>query len=279
MQELALLISSLAGAASAVAVHKIPRGPRVPTIGASRRVRGEIDSLESERALLEKAVARLYDGGGLPPEKRDALLERYQGRILQIRSREQDLKAAGSHPDLGPVGDSLIMLMDQKLAGMDARLRDISAKMQPRQEKPRVEKPVRPRESKPAPAAVGDKSLDMVTLTVHSAQPASQAAARPADPRPAAPIIPAVLPAAAPGPAGPPAASEAAPPEARPAAAPGPAGPPAEAEAALPAAPPAAPDPAKPPEAAGDEYDDENLDSLKKDILTALEKIEQAEVE
>lgn len=273
MQELALLISSLAGAASAVAVHKIPRGPRVPTIGASRRVRGEIDSLESERALLEKAVARLYDGGGLPPEKRDALLERYQGRISQIRSREQELKAAGSHPDLGPVGDSLIMLMDQKLAGMDARLRDISAKMQPRQEKPRVEKPARPRESKPAPAAVGDKSLDMVTLTVHSAQPARQA--RPAEPapvlsavatepaRPMPPVLPAVQPAAAPEPAAPPAA------------APEPAGPPA-AEEALPAAPPAA---SEPPGAAGDEYDDENLDSLKKDILTALEKIEQAEVE
>lgn len=270
MQELALLISSLAGAASAVAVHKIPRGPRVPTIGASRRVRGEIDSLESERALLEKAVARLYDGGGLPPEKRDALLERYQGRILQIRSREQDLKAAGSHPDLGPVGDSLIMLMDQKLAGMDARLRDISAKMQPRQEKPRVEKPVRPRESKPAPAAVGDKSLDMVTLTVHSAQPASQAAARPTDPRPAAPVLPAA--ATEPARQMPPVL-----PAALSAAAAEPAAPPAAEEAAIPAA---APEPAKaPPGAAGDEYDDENLDSLKKDILTALEKIEQAEVE
>lgn len=269
MQELALLISSLAGAASAVAVHKIPRGPRTPTIGASGRVRAEIQNLESERGLLERAVARLYDGGDVPAAKRDALLERYQARLSEIRARIRDLKAAGSHPDLGPLGDSLIMLMDQKLSGLDARLRELSAKVQaPRQEKA-AEKPApRPRAEpkRAAEPAAGDKSLDMVTLTVHSAgaAPAGLAAghlaARP-EPEPEIP-------------AGPPARPEPARPEPEPEI---PAEPPVQARPEVPAEPrheiPAE------PEQLGSEYDDENLDVLKKDILTALEQIEQAEVE
>ena len=266
MQELALLISSLAGAASAVAVHKIPRGPRTPTIGASGRVRAEIQNLESERGLLERAVARLYDGGGVPAAKRDALLERYQARLSEIRARIRDLKAAGSHPDLGPLGDSLIMLMDQKLSGLDARLRELSAKVQaPRQEKA-AEKPApRPRAEpkRAAEPAAGDKSLDMVTLTVHSAgaAPAGLAAGHlAARPQPAAPARPEPeIPAGRPG---------------RPE--PVPAEPPARAQPE-----PVPPEPEIPaePDQLGSEYDDENLDVLKKDILTALEQIEQAEVE
>lgn len=268
MQELALLISSLAGAASAVAVHKIPRGPRTPTIGASGRVRAEIQNLESERGLLEKAVARLYDGGGIPSAKRDALLEMYQARLSEIRARIGDLKAAGSHPDLGPLGDSLIMLMDQKLSGLDARLRELSSKMQaPRQEKA-AEKPApKPRaEPKRAPEpAAGDKSLDMVTLTVHSAGAAAGLAAGHLAVRPEPPAAPPVQ--AHPEPEPPAQAQPEIPPE------PIPAEPPVQAQ-------PEPEIPAEPePETLGSEYDDENLDSLKKDILTALEQIEQAEVE
>lgn len=285
MQELVLLISSLAGAASAVAVHKMPRGARMPTIGASRRVRSEIASLENERDLLEKAVARLYDGSGLPEAKRGALLEKYQERLSEVRARIDGLEAAGAHPDLGPVGEGLMTLMDQKLSSLDARLRDMSAKMQaPRPEKERVEKRPEPRpraEPKaraPEPQAPDkSKELDMVTLTVHPAGAAAafSAPAEAAQLQEASAIEPAAEPAQVPGvsPAQEPAVPDAAqvpdsPPVREPAELP---------QAAVPAAPGADPNTAG--RDSLDEYDDENLEDLKKDILKALDKIEQAEVE
>lgn len=288
MQELVLLISSLAGAASAVAVHKMPRGARMPTIGASRRVRSEIASLENERDLLEKAVARLYDGSGLPESKRGALLEKYQERLSEVRARIEGLEAAGAHPDLGPVGEGLMTLMDQKLSSLDARLRDMSAKMQaPRPEKARDEKRPEPRpraepkaRAPEPPAPDKSKELDMVTLTVHPAGAAAAfAAPAPAEAaqlqEAAAEIEPAVEPAQVPSvsPVQEPAVPDAAQvPDSSPVQEP--------AEAAQAAEPPA---PDAGPKAAGqdalDEYDDENLEDLKKDILKALDKIEQAEVE
>lgn len=282
MQELALLISSLAGAASAVAVHKIPRGARISTIGASRRVRSEVESLENERNLLDKAVARLYDEPDL--RGRDELLEKYQGRISEIRARVEALEAAGSHPDLGPVGEGLITLMDQKLSSFDARLREMSAKMQaPRPEKERAEKrDVRPRPEKERapepPAPDKGKALDMVTLTVH---PAGAALAAPQIPEPvAAPKAQVKDPIAEPIQVE--SQSRADEPAVEPQL---PADEPAIEPSREPQPAPATPssDLAAGQDEAGqtalDEYDDENLEDLKKDILKALDKIEQAEVE
>ena len=270
MQELALLLSSLAGAASAVAVHKMPRGRGISTIGASRRVRSQIEALENEQGLLNKAVARLYDGGDLPAEKRDALLEKYQGRLSEVRARIDGLNAAGSHPDLGPVGDGLLALMDQRLSGLDARLHEISARMQPpRPEKPPEKRaPERPRPEPKAraaemPAPDRNKSLDMVTLTVHPAGAAAAPALAALPPRPVpepaavqepAVVEPAPEPEAAPEPA---AVQE---PAVEPAAAR------ADAESGQ-------------DDAQMEEYDDENLEEVKKRMLETLDKIEQAEVE
>ena len=271
MQELVLLISSLAGAASAVAVHKMPRGRGISTIGASRRVRSQIESLENEQGLLNKAVARLYDGHDLPAGKRDALLEKYQGRLSEIRSRIDALKAAGSHPDLGPVGDGLLELMDQRLSGLDARLHEISARIQP----PRPEKPPEKRAPKPrpepearaaeAPAPDRGKSLDMVTLTVHPAGASAALAAPPPASLPPVPEAESPEPAAAQEPVQEPAAAGAAPEPA----------PIAEAARAG-----GAPD-SEPgqDDAQLEEYDDENLEEVKKRMLETLDKIEQAEVE
>ena len=282
MQELVLLISSLAGAASAVAVHKIPRGARISTIGASRRVRSEVESLENERNLLDRAVARLYDEPDL--RGRDELLEKYQGRISEIRARIEALEAAGSHPDLGPVGEGLITLMDQKLSSFDARLREMSAKMQaPRPEKERAEKrDVRPRPEKERapepPAPDKGKALDMVTLTVH---PAGAALAAPQIPEPvAAPKAQVKDPIAEPIQVE--SQSRADEPAVEPQL---PADEPAIEPSREPQPAPATPssDLAAGQDEAGqtalDEYDDENLEDLKKDILKALDKIEQAEVE
>ena len=42
----------------------------------------------------------------------------------------EKLEQASNHPDLGPVGDGLISLMDQKLSKLDDRLYELSTKYQ-----------------------------------------------------------------------------------------------------------------------------------------------------
>ena len=41
----------------------------------------------------------------------------------------EKLEEASKHPDLGPVGDGLITLMDQKLSKLDQRLYELSSKI------------------------------------------------------------------------------------------------------------------------------------------------------
>ena len=46
-----------------------------------------------------------------------------------ILARLEKLEQASNHPDLGPVGDGLITLMDQKLSKLDDRLYELSSKV------------------------------------------------------------------------------------------------------------------------------------------------------
>jgi len=131
MQELAILLSSIAGAASAVAVNKFPKGSaRLQSIGASAHVKGRIGSLKIEKDILNKTIARLYEeDSGLSRIQKDRLLLRYQHQLGIILAKLERLEAAGRHPDLGPVGDGLITLMDQKLSQLDSRLYELSSKI------------------------------------------------------------------------------------------------------------------------------------------------------
>ena len=131
MQELAILLSSIAGAASAVAIRRFPRdASRLRSMGASPHVKNQIGSLRIEKEILDKTVARLYEGGaGLSEVQRDRLLSRYQHRLGTVLARLEKLEAARRYPDLGPVGDGLITLMDQKLSQLDSRLYELSAKI------------------------------------------------------------------------------------------------------------------------------------------------------
>ena len=131
MQELAILLSSIAGAASAVAIRRFPRdASRLRSMGASPHVKNQIGSLKIEKEILDKTVARLYGGGaGLSEVQRDRLLSRYQHRLGIVLARLEKLEAARRYPDLGPVGDGLITLMDQKLSQLDSRLYELSAKI------------------------------------------------------------------------------------------------------------------------------------------------------
>ena len=131
MQEIAIILSSLAGVATAAAARKMPRNKtQLLSIGASSHIKSQISSLKIEKDILTKTIARLYQtDADFPKIQRDKLLIRYQHQLGVILARLEKLEAASHHPDLGPIGDGLITLMDQKLSSLDDRLHELSSKI------------------------------------------------------------------------------------------------------------------------------------------------------
>ena len=131
MQEIAIILSSLAGVATAAAVRKAPKNKtQLLSIGASSHIKNQITSLKIEKDILTKTIARLYQyDSDLTKIQRDKLLLKYQHQLGIILARLEKLEAASKHPDLGPVGDGLITLMDQKLSKLDDRLYELSSKL------------------------------------------------------------------------------------------------------------------------------------------------------
>ena len=131
MQEIVLILSSVAGAATAAALRKVPK-PKNPvqTLRANSQIKNKIHSLSIEKEILTKTISRLYQNEtGLPKIQRDRLLIRYQHQLGIILAKMEKLEEASKHPDLGPVGDGLITLMDQKLSQLDKRLYELSSKI------------------------------------------------------------------------------------------------------------------------------------------------------
>ena len=131
MQEIVILLSSLAGVATAVAVRKTPRyKTQLLSVGASSHIKSQINSLKIEKDILTKTISRLYQyDSDLSKIQRDKLLLKYQHQLGIILAKLEKLEDASKHPDLGPVGDGLIALMDQKLSKLDDRLYEISSKL------------------------------------------------------------------------------------------------------------------------------------------------------
>jgi hypothetical protein len=137
--ELALVISSLAGAATAATISKFPKGKnKIPLMGANSHIRAQIDSLRIEKDILQKTISRLYgEPTTLSKVQVDKLLSKYQYQLGIILAKIEKLEQASKYPDLGPLGDGLMTLMDQKLSALDKKLTDISSKIQTAQlEKP-----------------------------------------------------------------------------------------------------------------------------------------------
>ena len=130
--ELALVISSLAGAATAATINRFPKGKnKIPLMGANSHIRAQIESLRTEKEILQKTISRLYgEPTTLSKVQVDKLLSRYQYQLGVILAKIDKLEAASKYPDLGPLGDGLMTLMDQKLSALDKRLADISSKIQ-----------------------------------------------------------------------------------------------------------------------------------------------------
>ena len=101
------------------------------SLGASSHIKTQINSLKIEKDILTKTISRLYQSEDeFSKIQKDKLLLRYQHQLGIILAKLEKLEQASKHPDLGPVGDGLISLMDQKLSKLDDRLYDLSSKYQ-----------------------------------------------------------------------------------------------------------------------------------------------------
>lgn len=131
MQELVLVLGSVAGACTAVAIDKIPKRKSDKTIiRVNPAIKNQIQSFKIEKEILTKTISRLYQQESeLSKIQRDKLLLRYQNQLGLVIAKIEKLEAASKHPDLGPLGDGLITLMDQKLSQLDQRLHEISSKI------------------------------------------------------------------------------------------------------------------------------------------------------
>jgi hypothetical protein len=112
-------------------MDKIPkRKNNKQDIGTSSTIKSQIQSLKIEKEILTKTISRLYQQESeLSKVHRDKLLLRYQHQLGIVITRIEKLETASKHPDLGPLGDGLITLMDQKLTHLDQRLNEISSKI------------------------------------------------------------------------------------------------------------------------------------------------------
>ncbi len=188
MQEIVLILSSLAGVATAAAVRKMPRDKnQLLSLGAGSHIKSQINSLKIEKDILTKTISRLYQADSeFSRIQKDKLLLKYQHQLGIVLAKLEKLEQASNHPDLGPVGDGLITLMDQKLSRLDDRLYELSSKMtstkvetpkDKKQETKQVAKPKpsnvfnldKPKETKlepiEIPATESRQSFELTTLT------------------------------------------------------------------------------------------------------------------
>ena len=131
MQEIVLILSSLAGVATAAAVRRMPRDKnQLLSLGASSHIKSQISALKIEKDILTKTISRLYQTeSDFSKIQKDKLLLKYQHQLGIVLAKLEKQEQASKHPDLGPIGDGLITLMDQKLSKIDDRLYELSSKM------------------------------------------------------------------------------------------------------------------------------------------------------
>ena len=164
-------------------IFQIKNKLQTPSIGSNSQIVSQLHALEIEKDILTKTIARLYQNEtDLTKIQKDRLLLKYQHQLGVVITRIEKLENASKHPDLGPLGDGLITLMDQKLSQLDQRLYELTSKIQTAQtqqvaeqkatEKPkkiekRVEEKTKPVFEKPLEEFVNKESkrFEITTLT------------------------------------------------------------------------------------------------------------------
>ena len=131
MQEIALFLTGIAGVATAAAYKKFPKTKsQLKTLGVNPHIQSKIHSLQVEKNILTKTISRLYQhDAGLTEIQKDRLLSKYQHQLGIVLAQIEKLEQASKHPDMGPLGDGLVTLMDQKLSILDQRLYELSSKI------------------------------------------------------------------------------------------------------------------------------------------------------
>ena len=162
MQEIVLILSSLAGVATAAAVRRVPRDKKqMLRLDANSHIKTQINSLKIEKDILTKTISRLYQTDSeYSKTQKDKLLLKYQDQLGTILAKLEKLEQASKYPDLGPVGDGLITLMDQKLAKLDDRLDKLSKIEIPKPKEPEIKREkIRESESKDKKLKSVDESI------------------------------------------------------------------------------------------------------------------------
>ena len=131
MQEVAIILSSVAGLASAVAL----RLPRTRQKAQAGNIDNTTEALEAEREILDKAITKLYNDRTMPDAVRNRLVSRYQQQLGTILDDIERRKDAKTHPDMGQVSQELAAVMEKKMAVLDSRLSEISSKIAVRENK------------------------------------------------------------------------------------------------------------------------------------------------
>lgn len=128
MQDIAIILGSLAGVATAaVAIRIASKSNRTPDVP---HITEETRHLEIERDILTKTIARLYEtDSGLTKSQRDGLLVKYQHQMEAIQIKIQRLKHTGSSKEIGGGVGDLMARVDEKLSRLDERIHELSASM------------------------------------------------------------------------------------------------------------------------------------------------------
>jgi len=130
MQELVLALGSVAGACTAVVISKFPIKKSKRFVSTNSRIKEQIESLKMEKEILTKTISRLYDKKSeISTIQREKLLLNYQHQLGLVITKIEKLEAANKHPDLGPLGDGLVTLLDQKLSHLENKLSELSSKI------------------------------------------------------------------------------------------------------------------------------------------------------
>ena len=151
MQEIILILSGVLGAVSIIAYKQSVRARADPAGARSdTQMRSEISALNIEKGILTKAISRLYHQNlDLSDDQKEVLLARYQRQLGIVLEK---IDKASKHPDLGPLGDGLITMIDQRLSTFDHRLHEISSKITSMGTTTPESKPSKPLQEKPRPS-------------------------------------------------------------------------------------------------------------------------------
>jgi hypothetical protein len=141
MEEISLIFSTLAGACTAVALDKIPRINRNKQGSIiNPAVTNQLHSLRMEKEILLKTITRIHQKeSNNTIIQKEKLLLRYQHQLEIVTNKMEKLEMV-IYPDFGPVRDSLISIMDNRLAQLDQKLHEISSKITVIQTKKVVER-------------------------------------------------------------------------------------------------------------------------------------------